>query len=296
MAMTPTQTATEPAAEARRSPVIATEHLVQDLDSLPAQQAVAVRVLQVSGDPRSSAVDLAGALMGDPAITAQVIRLANSAYYGLSGRVGTVPFAVTVVGFVSIRSIVAAFAAGALGSDTPVPEGFWERAAASAAASSLVASRVGASRADAFSLGLLHELGDFLLYRASPEAHAEVDEGAAHWDCRRRCRLERALFGVDHGQALARCLESWLFPTTFVEAIEAHADTSRVGNPLARALVSGQAIAALSLRADHDRHSSADLLGRLTSRLEIGDVELGQAWPLSRQARADAEALSATLT
>jgi HD-like signal output (HDOD) protein len=276
------------------SPFIETERLVRDLDSLPAQQAVAVRVLEVSGDARSSATDLAGALIADPAITAQVIRLANSAYYGLSGRVGTVPFAVTVVGFVSIRSVVAAFAAGALGGDVPVPVGFWQRASAGASGSSLIAPRVGASRADAFSLGLLHELGDFLLYRASPEAYDELHAASDHWDCRRRCRIERALFGMDHGQALARCLDAWLFPEEFVEAIETHAETTRVGQPLPRALIGGQAVGALALRRDDERRATADLLGSLTSRLEIGGVELSQAWGLSRQARLDAETLAAS--
>ncbi|MCU1484867.1 MAG: hypothetical protein JWN67_1613 [Actinomycetia bacterium] len=276
------------------SPFIDVEQLVRDLDSLPAQQAVAVRVLQVSGDPRSSASDLAGAVMADPAITTQVIRLANSAYYGLSGRVGTLPFAVTVVGFLSIRSVVAAFAAGALGADVPIPDGFWERAAASASSSALIAPRVGAQRADAFSMGLLHELGDFLLYRASSEAHAEVHESAEHWDCRRRCRIERALFGLDHGQALARCLEAWLFPEEFVEALDTHGETTRVGPALCRALTGGQALGALALRPDEERRSSADLLGTLTSRLEVGGIELSTAWQLSRQARQDAETIAAS--
>jgi HD-like signal output (HDOD) protein len=276
------------------TPFIDVERLVRDLDALPAQQAVAVRVLHVSGDPRSTATDLAGAVMADPAITTQVIRLANSAYYGLSGRVGSLPFAVTVVGFLSIRSVVAAFAAGARGGEVPVPDGFWERAAASASASSLIAPRVGAQRADAFSMGLLHELGDFLLYQASPEAHAEVHASAAHWDCRRRCRVERALFGIDHGQALARCLEAWLFPEEFVEAIDGHAEVTRIGPALCRALTGGQALGALSMKADEERRASADLLGALTSRLEVASVELSSAWQLSRQARLDAETLAAS--
>jgi HD-like signal output (HDOD) protein len=276
------------------NPFVDTEQLVRDLDSLPAQQAVAVRVLHVSGDPRSSATDLAGAVMADPAITGQVIRLANSAYYGLSGRVGTLPFAVTVIGFLSIRSVVAAFAAGALGSDVPVPDGFWDRAAASASACSLVAPRVGSQPADAFSMGLLHELGDFLLFKASSEAYAELHESAEHWDCRRRCRVERALFGIDHGQALAHCLEAWLFPEEFVEALDGHAEATRVGAPLGRTITGGQALAALALRGDDERRASSDLLGKLTSRLEVGGIDPAGAWSLSRQARSDADAIAAS--
>jgi HD-like signal output (HDOD) protein len=277
-------------------PQVATEDLVRDLDTLPAQQAVALRVLHVSGDSRSSATDLASALMADPAMTAQVIRLANSAYYGLSGRVSSVPFAVTVIGFVSIRSVVAAFAAGALGGEAQVPPGFWERAAASAASSSIVAPRIGAAGTDAFSIGMLHELGDFLLYRVSPEAHAEIHAAADHWDCRRRCRIERALFGLDHGQALSRCLSAWMFPEDFVDAIDQHAEATRVGNPLARSLVAGQAIGALALHPDEQRRAATELAGRLTSRLEVGGIEPMNAWQLSRQARHDAATLAASFS
>ena len=279
-----------------RLPFIDTDQLVRELDSIPAQQAVAVHVLQVSGDPRSSATDLAGAVMADPAITAQVIKLANSAFYGLSGRVGSLPFAVTVVGFLSIRSVVAAFAAGALGSDAEVPEDFWARAAASASSSSLLAPRVGAQRADAFSMGLLHSLGDFLLHRASPEAHAEVEAAADPWDCKRRSRVERALYGIDHGQALARSLEAWLFPEELVEALDAHAEVTRVGPPLCRTMTAGQALAALALKRDEERRASTDLLGSLTAKLEIGGVEHATAWQLSRQARQDAENIAASFS
>ena len=274
--------------------IISTDDLVRDLDSLPAQQAVAMRVLHVSGDQRSSANDLAAALMADPAMTAQVIRMANSAYYGLSGRVGSVPFAVTVVGFVSIRSLVAAFAAGAIGNEAEVPEGFWTRAASTAAAASILAPRVDAARPDAFSLGLLHELGDFLLFRASPEAHAEARAAAEPWDCFQRCRVERALFGIDHAQVLARCLRAWFFPEEFAEAVECHADASRISPPLGRCLSGATALGPVSMFPDEQRRSAAELVSQLTRRFEVGGVDHQQVWGLSRQARHDASTLAAS--
>ena len=274
--------------------VTGTEQLLRDLETLPAQQAVALHVLQVAGDPRSSAQDLSEALVADPAMTAQVIRLANSAYYGLSGRVSTVAFAVTIVGFASIRSVVAAFAAGALGDDATVPDGFWQRASASASSCSLVASRVGAQRPDAFSVGLLHELGDFLLYRSSPEEHARLHAEVDHWSCRRRSFHEREVFGVDHGEAIARCLDAWLFPPEFVEAMSCHVRAEELAPPLARTLVGGQAVSALSLLADGDRSLGSELMLALRPALRLGRVEVDAAWGMSRQARADAATLAAS--
>ena len=61
--------------------------LIEELERLPAQPSVAVRTVWVADQPNSSAKDLAAALTADPSLTARVLRLANSAYYGLSGRV-----------------------------------------------------------------------------------------------------------------------------------------------------------------------------------------------------------------
>ena len=56
--------------------------LIEELERLPAQPSVAVRTVWVADQPNSSAKDLAAALTADPALTARVLRLANSAYYG----------------------------------------------------------------------------------------------------------------------------------------------------------------------------------------------------------------------
>ena len=140
-------------------------------------------------------------------------------------------------------------------------------------------------------MGLLHELGDFLLFRASEEGHAAVHEQAQHWDCRRRSRVERELFGFDHGQLLARCLGAWMFPDEFVRALEVHTEVHRGGPALARALVAGQAVGTLALSRDEELRQAAALLAKLESRLEVGSVEPNQAWALSRQARHDAAQL-----
>lgn len=276
--------------------VIETEQLLRDLEELPAQQAVAIHVLQVAGDPRASAAHLAEALVADPAITAQIIRLANSAYYGLSARVASVTFAVTIIGFSSIRSVVAAFAAGALGDDAAVPDGFWQRASASASSCSLVAGRVGAPKPETFSVGLLHELGDFLLYRASEEAYQQLHQEVDHWSCRHRSRVERELFGVDHGEAIARCLDAWLFPPELVEAMSCHVRAEEMAPPLAKALVGGQAISALSFLEDEERRKSPDLLLELRPSLKLAKVPVDAAWGISRQARDQAAALAASFT
>jgi HD-like signal output (HDOD) protein len=279
--------------ELRRSGRSGSPMTANELDAAPAQHVAAVRVIEVAGDPRSSATDLATALQADPAMTAQVLRLANSAYYGMSGRVRGVAFAVTMIGFSSVRTTAAAFAAGAMGAEAPT--GFWDRAAAGAASAAVVAPQVGANKADGFSVGLLHELGDFLLFRRDADAHAQVHGDVAGWDCRRRCWAEQALFGTDHGEVLAEALETWHFPADFVDAYARHGTANRSAPPLARTLVAGQALSALAQLPDEERMWVADLTEQLTARLDVGSVDRRAAGSLRRGAREDAGVLAACL-
>ena len=79
---------------------------VMQLRDLPSLPEVAARVLQVVDDPRSSAADLGRAISLDPALTARLLRLANSALYGYAGRIGTAVQAVTILGFTQVRGLV----------------------------------------------------------------------------------------------------------------------------------------------------------------------------------------------
>jgi hypothetical protein len=154
------------------------EALLTQLENLPSHPTASSRVLWVADDPNASAADLAAAVSADPALTARAMRMANSAYYGLSGRVSSATFAVTVLGFSTVRSLAVATSAGVMGEDAYVPPGFWDHAAATACAASLVADRVRAPKPEAFSVGLLHDLGEALLYRADPGRTAAAHDEA----------------------------------------------------------------------------------------------------------------------
>jgi HD-like signal output (HDOD) protein len=267
--------------------------LAETLDEVPAQHGVAAQVLHVAGDNRASAADLADVVATDPAMTAQILKLANSAYYGMAGRVRSLPFAVTVVGFVSIHSVAAAYAAGALGADAEVPDGFWDRAASAAASASVLASRVGVLRPEGLCLGLLHELGDFLLHKEAPDAHATITSETPHWDCATRARREHELLGAHHGELLAHSLAAWNFPDDLVEAIRVHAGANPFSPGLARNLTAGLALSALTLRPDDDPETGS-LTPELAAALEIGNTRPEEAWALSRTARHDAVLLATT--
>ena len=271
------------------------QELLDGLERMHAQQAAAVRVLYVADDPTSSAKDLAAAVTTDPVLTAQVMRLANSAYYGLSGRVRSADFAITVVGFATIRSLAAAHAAGAIGDEAVTPAGFWTHAAASAAGTAQVAARLQVPRPEAFSLGLLHDLGAALLCRLDPEGWVETETRVAHADSRQATLFEKKRFGLDHPTVAALALGAWRFPEELVEAIATHHDRPTGDESrLQRCLGAGHALGELARFEDFERYEAGRILGRLEDELLLGDVDPVSAFDLSRTVRAEALAIAAS--
>lgn len=222
------------------------DSLIEELERLPTQPSIAMRVLFLADDPQSSAKDLAGAVSADPSLTARVLKLANSAYYGLSGRVANVGFAVTVIGFPTVRAMAAASASGLFGTSgtRAAPDGFWEHGLAVATAASKLADRVGVRAADAFSLGLLHDLGSALLFRSDPDRYDDVVRRSIS-ERRPLRRVEREAFGIAHDTAAARVFSAWRFPDEFCAAVGNHHEpVSRSSHSWTRLLAAAESVAA----------------------------------------------------
>jgi putative nucleotidyltransferase with HDIG domain len=231
----------EEKAEAERGALV--DVLIEELERLPAQPSVAVRTVWVADQPTSSAKDLAAALTADPSLTARVLRLANSAYYGLSRRIADVTFAVTVVGFPTVRAMAAVHASGLFEpGERTVPDGYWEHSVATATVCSVLAPRAGVRPNQAFPLGLLHDLGTALLFRADPERFLAV-QGEAR-DGRPLRAAEKAAYGLAHDEAAARVFSAWRFPETFIDAVaDHHAHPATLTEPHALLLVAAEAVA-----------------------------------------------------
>lgn len=215
------------------------EDLVAQLDRFPARSATAVEVLWLVNDPRESASHLAAVVTGDEALTTRLMRMANAPFYGLSGRVASAAFAITVLGFDTVRAVAASAAAGVL-HDT-VPPVMQRQASMTAAAASLIAPGLGERPSEATSLGLLHNLGSMLLHRHDPAAHRALTARAAA-EGRALHRLEREHFGAPGHDLAGAVLRRWSFPGAFVEALESQADPLGVHRtPLGRVLVAARA-------------------------------------------------------
>ena len=219
--------------------------LTDELQRLPAQPISAVRVLKMVDDPDASTADLARLIETDPALSAQVLKLANAPYYGLSHNVGSAGRAVLLLGFTTVRALAVSGACSLLTStrDQIYPPGFWSHAVTTAVATSALARRIGLQPAEAFTVGLLHDIGAALLYRRDPDAYRRVVD-AADLDPDALLAIERRELGATHPELGAAALEAWRLPRPFVRAVEQHhRDLADTTNTMGRVLIVGEAIA-----------------------------------------------------
>jgi HD-like signal output (HDOD) protein len=243
------------------------------LDSITVARPAAVQVLTTVDDPNADAHKVAAAVERDPGFAAQLMRLANSAYYGMSGRVGNTSFAVTVIGFSAIRSMAALSATGLDTGNEPGPARFWEHAAATAAACSTLAPRFGLVTGDAFAAGLLHDLGIALLSTFDRDSHQRLAtlDGA---DGALLAAAERMAFGMGHDDAAAHVLSAWRFPPAFIDAIAGHHAEGAPTSPLSAATRAGDAVA---VAAEFDAPGDTDEQRRQVELLCGQELEL-QEW------------------
>ena len=218
--------------------------LADELTRLPAQPLTAMRILRLGEDADTSVGELARIVEADPVLSARVIRLANAPYYGFSGRISSASRAVVLLGFDTVRALSVGAAVSLVGDNVDLgPEGLWTHNVAAAAASAVVARRLGSAAQDAFSAGLLKDVGVSLLHRRDPVGYGEIltTHGRRAEDL---SRAEQQAFDVTHAAAGAAALESWGFPQQFVHAVASHHQPlDRVVGTLARIVHVGQSLA-----------------------------------------------------
>ena len=206
--------------------------LLERIDDLPPLPAVAARVMSIADDQNTSAADLGNVLAADQALTAKLIRLCNSAYTGYGRRVSSVREAVTVLGFAQVRevavsmSLMNAFARPAQANDPFDLDLFWGHSVAVAVAGDSVARRTRAAKPqDAFTAGILHDIGRLILRTAMP---FEFSEAMAHTRATGTPLHESELqtTGYDHADVGRALGEMWSFPDLLIEAVWAHHDES----------------------------------------------------------------------
>jgi HD-like signal output (HDOD) protein len=182
-------------------------------DDLGVFPPAAARILRVVDDPRTNLVDLEKAVSMDPVLTAQVLKVANSAYFGLARTVGSLRQALFVLGFRTVRNMALSLAALTMGAvEGPWSRRVWRRSIRCCRAMRCMGLHVEwDDYADPFAVGLLHRIGALLLLALEEKSYVELLERHA-WASQALLDAEVHRFAFDHVRLGAACLERWNLP------------------------------------------------------------------------------------
>ncbi|MFU8818099.1 MAG: HDOD domain-containing protein [Desulfurivibrio sp.] len=179
------------------------------------------RVLETSG---RTAKDAAAVIERDPALTARLLALVNSSFFGLSRQVATVAHAITMVGLRELRHLVLATVVlerfRGLNNELEDMGTFWRQSLACALLSRRLGDGAGGVKEAEvlFTAGLLHRIGDLIIFRRVPELAREalfrrLGNDMPLWEA------ERSVLGFDYGDVGAELAELWKFPSVLVELL-----------------------------------------------------------------------------
>ncbi len=210
-----------------------TQTLLANPATLPTVPKVVQQLIQSLGREDVAIGELVGQLGADPVLSAKTLRLANSAYFRVSRRIGTLDDALRLLGFSMVRNLVVG--CGVSGAFKSVPgldlPQFWRFSLHTAVGARWLAQQCREDDALAFSAGLMHALGQLVLQSGQADAdpalvaelNARVHPLAAH-----RAAEESALLGFHHGEVSRELALYWKFPHELAEPLAAVPDPTAV--------------------------------------------------------------------
>jgi putative nucleotidyltransferase with HDIG domain len=178
---------------------------------------VTVQIIKTVEDPKSTAQQLHKIVSHDPALVTRILKVVNSAFYGLPGQIASIERAIVVLGLNGIKNIAVAASLGQLFRGAKLCDGIsakdlWTHCVAVAVASRDLARNLKMPNPDeAFLAGLIHDVGMLVSLQVYPEKLREVCE-AARAGSDDFCALERNAIGLDHQQLGMGLAEQWKFP------------------------------------------------------------------------------------
>jgi len=189
--------------------------ILKGADSLPSPPGVAVELLRLTESEEVTIEELARTIGRDPALAAKLLKVSNSAMYGMGGEVTTLNRACMMLGLKTVRLMSLSFSlATSLGGKRKGAfdyDQYWKRSLVCAASARALASRREGLLADeAFLAGLLSRIGQLVLAQCASSDYAKVLETAkGAWPTP---ELERSLLGCDGDQVGLALLEDWAMP------------------------------------------------------------------------------------
>jgi HD-like signal output (HDOD) protein/DNA-directed RNA polymerase subunit RPC12/RpoP len=235
----------KPLAETSESALDGTDlkkKILQSVKDLPPMPKVLFKAREVMADPKSSFKDVAAIIETDQAIAARVLKVANSAYYGLSGMVNSIHQATVVLGQQTLEQVITMVASSSLLGKRL--KGYnlnagvlWKHSLAVALGSRMIAAkRAPALESDAFSVGLIHDAGKLALNEYLAQKKQDVrrffQEHSPSY-----LLAEQHILGFDHTEIAENLCLKWKLPESHAKAMRYHhTPSSSENNQLAHVI------------------------------------------------------------
>lgn len=187
---------------------------------LPVMSEVAQELIRTLNDENASAAQVEKILAKDPALTANVLRLANSAQFGLSRQVQSLDHAIQLLGMSRVRALALSDSMSAAFPHVPGFDRmeFWNASMACAAYAHWLAALADEDTQQAWLGGMMLRLGELIIAQRSPEALVQIEDYPNH----AQMRWERAqnLLGFDETQVTAVMAKYWDFPQAMIDGLQ----------------------------------------------------------------------------
>jgi HD-like signal output (HDOD) protein len=193
------------------------KEIIKKVSTIATLPEVTAKIIQTVEDPKSNAASLHKIVSHDPALVTRILKVVNSAFYGLPGQIASIERAIVLLGLNAIKNLAVAASLGQLFKGTRLCEGYsardlWTHCVAVGVAARDLARNMKVPLADeAFLAGMIHDVGLLVSLQTWPDKLQLACERAKVQGAN-FCDIERDVLGVDHQQLGAALAESWKFP------------------------------------------------------------------------------------
>lgn len=177
------------------------------------------------GNPQTEIREVAGIISKDPMLTASILKVANSSYYGLAKQVSNVKQAVSVMGFSNVQKF---FTAKVMKhafkfKSAELWDNLWKHSLATAVASEVLSKKLKLKAEEImFTAGILHDLGSFIIYSYLPKETDEILERVRNDENHRLVLAEKEVIGISHQEVGGFFAKEWNFPEIMLDCIKQH--------------------------------------------------------------------------
>jgi putative nucleotidyltransferase with HDIG domain len=210
------------------------KRLIARVEDLPTLPRTVLRITEMVNDPRASARDLSRIITDDQVLTARLLKLVNSSFYGFPQRVSTVTGAIVLIGFDAIRNLLLTTSVFDLfpsrtSKDRRIQESLWDHSLGCAIGAKAIGEALRHERLEElFVAGLLHDIGKIVEMTVLPDPFSRITARVAEGRLL-MAAAEAEILGCTHSDVGRLLAQRWNLPAKLISLIEHHHNPPAAG-------------------------------------------------------------------